>query len=69
MDNTMTGSRVWGTCNWLLAMGRVFGAYVLFLVGCLLGFVEMLVPEAKAEYAELKEDTSVGVFAIVSAAR
>lgn len=160
MDNTMTGSRVWGTCKWLLAMVGVFGAYMLiqvmtmglgsvvvgvaaalstgdyesfvespafsnmvlglsvvaqlaiiavflpmwrrmrpgsfiarrdqaapegvsvvkslailllvgvsaqFLVGCLLGFVEMLFPEAMAEYAELMEDTSVGVFAIVSA--
>lgn len=160
MDNTTTGSRVWGTCKWLLAMVGVFGAYMLiqvmtmglgsvvvgvaaalstgdyesfvespafsdmvlalsvvaqlaiiavflpmwrrmrpgsfiarrdqaapegvsvvkslailllvgvsaqFLVGCLLGFVEMLFPEAMAEYAELMEDTSVGVFAIVSA--
>lgn len=160
MGNTTTGSRVWGTCKWLLAMVGVFGAYMLiqvvtiglgsvvvgvaaalstgdyelfvespafsnmalalsvvaqlaiiavflpmwrrmrpgsfiarrdqaapegvsvvkslailllvgvsaqFLVGCLLGFVEMLFPEAMAEYAELMEDTSVGVFAIVSA--
>lgn len=160
MDNTTTGSRVWGACKWLLAMVGVFGAYMLiqvmtmglgsvvigvaaalstgdyesfvespafsnmvlglsvvaqlaiiavflpmwrrmrpgsfiarrdqaapegvsevkslailllvgvsaqFLVGCLLGFVEMLFPEAMAEYAELMEDTSVGVFAIVSA--
>lgn len=160
MDNTTTGSRVWGTCKWLLAMVGVFGAYMLiqvmtmglgsvvvgvaaalstgdyesfvespafsnmvlglsvvaqlaiiavflpmwrrmrpgsfiarrdhaapegvsvvkslailllvgvsaqFLVGCLLGFVEMLFPEAMAEYAELMEDTSVGAFAIVSA--
>lgn len=160
MDSTTTGSRVWGTCKWLLAMVGVFGAYMLiqvvtiglggvvvgvaaalstgdyelfvespafsnmalglsvvaqlaiiavflpmwrrmrpgsfiarrdhaapegvsvvkslailllvgvsaqFLVGCLLGFVEMLFPEAMAEYAELMEDTSVGVFAIVSA--
>ena len=160
MDNTTTGSRVWGRCKWLLAMVGVFGAYMLiqvmtmglgsvvvgvaaalstgdyesfvespafsnmvlglsvvaqlaiiavflpmwrrmrpgsfiarrdqaapegvsvvkslailllvgvsaqFFVGCLLGFVEMLFPEAMAEYAELMEDTSVGVFAIVSA--
>ena len=160
MDNTTTGSRVWGTCKWLLAMVGVFGAYMLiqvmtmglgsvvvgvaaalstgdyesfvespafsnmvlglsvvaqlaiiavflpmwrrmrpgsfiarrdqaapegvsvvkslailllvgvsaqFFVGCLLGFVEMLFPEAMAEYAELMEDSSVGVFAVVSA--
>ena len=160
MDNMTTGSRVWGTCKWLLAMVGVFGAYMLiqvmtiglggvvvgvaaalstgdyesfvespafsnmvlglsvvaqlaivavflpmwrrmrpgsfiarrdqaapegvsvvkslailllvgvsaqFFVGGLLGIVEMLFPEAMAEYAELMEDTSVGVFAIVSA--
>lgn len=160
MDNTTTGSRVWGTCKWLLAMVGVFGAYMLiqvmtiglggvvvgvaaalstgdyesfvespafsdmvlglsvvaqlaiiavflpmwrrmrpgsfiarrdqaapegvsvvkslailllvgvsaqFFVGGLLGIVELLFPEAMAEYAELMEDTSVGVFAIVSA--
>ncbi len=32
MDNTTTGSRVWGTCKWLLAMVGVFGAYMLFQV-------------------------------------
>ena len=32
MDNTMTGSRVWGTCKWLLAMVGVFGAYMLIQV-------------------------------------
>ena len=160
MDNTTTGSRVWGTCKWLLAMVGVFGAYMLiqvmtiglgsvvvgvaaalstgdyesfvespafsnmvlglsvvaqlaiiavflpmwrrmrpgsfvvrreavapsgvsfakslalllvigvsaqFFVGGLLGIVELLFPEAMAEYSELMEDTSVGVFAIVSA--
>lgn len=160
MDNTMTGSRVWGTCKWLLAMVGVFGAYMLiqvmtiglgsvvvgvaaalstgdyesfvespafsdmvlglsvvaqlaiiavflpmwrrmrpgsfiarrdqaapegvsvvkslailllvgvsaqFFVGGLLGIVELLFPEAMAEYSEFMEDTSVGVFAIVSA--
>ena len=160
MDNTMTGSRVWGTCKWLLAMVGVFGAYMLiqvmtiglgsvvvgvaaalstgdyesfvespafsdmvlglsvvaqlaiiavflpmwrrmrpgsfvvrreavapsgvsfakslalllvigvsaqFFVGGILEIVELLFPEAMAEYAELMEDTSVGVFAIVSA--
>lgn len=160
MDNTMTGSRVWGTCKWLLAMVGVFGAYMLiqvmtiglgsvvvgvaaalstgdyesfveslafsnmvlglsvvaqlaiiavflpmwrrmrpgsfvvrreavapsgvsfakslalllvigvsaqFFVGGILEIVELLFPEAMAEYSELMEDTSVGVFAIVSA--
>lgn len=160
MDNTTTGSRVWGTCKWLLAMTGVFGAYMLiqvmtiglgsvvvgvaaalstgdyesfvespafsnmvlglsvvaqlaiiavflpmwrrmrpgsfiarrdqaapegvsvvkslailllvgvsaqFFVGGLLGVVELLFPEAMAEYSEFMEDTSVGVFAIVSA--
>ena len=159
MDNTTTGSRVWGTCKWLLAMAGVFGAYLLiqvvvagfggtvigviaamasgsesfmegaaldnailmlgvaaqlvviavflpwwrcmrpasfvarregvatndvsfakslalllvigvsaqFFVGGILEIVELLFPEAMAEYAELMEDTSVGVFAIVSA--
>ncbi|MFR1639251.1 MAG: lysostaphin resistance A-like protein [Eggerthellaceae bacterium] len=43
-----------------------FGVSAQFL-GLPLGFVEMLFPEAMAEYAELMEDTSVGVFAIVSA--
>ena len=32
MDNTTTGSRVWGTCKWLLAMAGVFGAYLLIQV-------------------------------------
>ena len=160
MDNATTGSRVWGTCKWLLAMVGVFGAYMLiqvmtmglgsvvvgvaaalstgdyesfvespafsnmvlglsvvaqlviiavfwprwrrmrpasfvsrreavatsgvsfakslalllvigvaaqFFVGGVLGVVELFFPEAMAEYAELMEDTSVGVFAIVSA--
>lgn len=160
MDSTTTGSRVWGTCKWLLAMVGVFGAYMLiqvmtiglgsvvvgvaaalstgdyesfvespafsnmvlglsvvaqlaiiavflpmwrrmrpgsfiarrdqaapegvsavkslailllvgvsaqFFVGGLLGVVELLFPEAMAEYSEFMEDTSVGVFAIVSA--
>lgn len=159
MDNTTTGSRVWGTCKWLLAMVGVFGAYMLiqvvvagfggtvigviaamasgsesfmegaaldnailmlgvaaqlvviavflpwwrrirpasfvarraavatsgvsfakslalllvigvsaqFFVGGILEIVELLLPEAMAEYSELMEDTSVGVFAIVSA--
>ena len=160
MDNTTTGSRVWGTCKWLLAMVGVFGAYMLiqvvtmglgsvvvgvaaalstgdyesfvespafsnmvlglsvvaqlaiiavflpmwrrmrpgsfvvrreavapsgvsfakslalllvigvsaqFFVGGILEIVELLFPEAMAEYSELMEDTSVGVFAIVSA--
>ena len=159
MDNTTTGSRVWGTCKWLLAMVGVFGAYMLiqvvvagfggtvigviaamasgsesfmegaaldnailmlgvaaqlvviavflpwwrrmrpasfvarreavatsgvsfakslalllmigvsaqFFVGGILEIVELLFPEAMAEYSELIEDTSVGVFAIVSA--
>lgn len=160
MDNTTTGSRVWGTCKWLLAMAGVFGAYLLiqvvtmglgsvvvgvaavlstgdyesfvespafsnmvlglsvvaqlaiiavflpmwrrmrpgsfavrreavapsgvsfakslalllvigvsaqFFVGGILEIVELLFPEAMAEYSELMEDTSVGVFAIVSA--
>lgn len=159
MDNTTTGSRVWGTCKWLLAMAGVFGAYLLiqvvvagfggtvigviaamasgsesfmegaaldnailmlgvaaqlvviavflpwwrrmrpasfvarreavatsgvsfakslalllmigvsaqFFVGGILEIVELLLPEAMAEYSELMEDTSVGVFAIVSA--
>ena len=160
MDNMTTGSRVWGTCKWLLAMVGVFGAYMLiqvmtmglgsvvvgvaaalstgdyesfvespafsdmvlglsvvaqlaiiavflpmwrrmrpgsfiarrdqaapegvsvvkslailllvgvsaqFFVGGLLGIVELLFPEAMAEYSEFMEDTSVGVFAIVSA--
>lgn len=160
MDNTTTGSRVWGTCKWLLAMVGVFGAYLLiqvvtmglgsvvvgvaaalstgdyesfvespafsnmvlglsvvaqlaiiavflpmwrrmrpgsfvvrreavapsgvsfakslalllvigvsaqFFVGGILEIVELLFPEAMAEYSELMEDTSVGVFAIVSA--
>lgn len=159
MDNTTTGSRVWGTCKWLLAMVGVFGAYLLiqvvvagfggtvigviaamasgsesfmegaaldnailmlgvaaqlvviavflpwwrrmrpasfvarreavatsgvsfakslalllmigvsaqFFVGGILEIVELLLPEAMAEYSELMEDTSVGVFAIVSA--
>lgn len=159
MDNMTTGSRVWGTCKWLLAMVGVFGAYMLiqvvvagfggtvigviaamasgsesfmegaaldnailmlgvaaqlvviavflpwwrrirpasfvarreavatsgvsfakslalllvigvsaqFFVGGILEIVELLLPEAMAEYSELMEDTSVGVFAIVSA--
>jgi len=159
MDSTTTGSRVWGTCKWLLAMVGVFGAYMLiqvvvagfggtvigviaamasgsesfmegaaldnailmlgvaaqlvviavflpwwrrirpasfvarreavatsgvsfakslalllvigvsaqFFVGGILEIVELLLPEAMAEYSELMEDTSVGVFAIVSA--
>ncbi len=50
-----------------LAILLLVGVSAQFLVGCLLGFVEMLFPEAMAEYAELMEDTSVGVFAIVSA--
>lgn len=160
MDNMTTGSRVWGTCKWLLAMVGVFGAYMLiqvmtiglgsvvvgvaaalstgdyesfvespafsnmvlglsvvaqlaiiavflpmwrrmrpgsfiarrdqaapegvsvvkslailllvgvsaqFFVGGLLGVVELLFPEAMAEYSELMEDSSVGVFAVISA--
>lgn len=160
MDNTMTGSRVWGTCKWLLAMVGVFGAYMLiqvmtiglgsvvvgvaaalstgdyesfvespafsnmvlglsvvaqlviiavfwprwrrmertsfvarregvvpsgasfvkslalllligvsaqFLGSGLLGVVELFFPEAMAEYSELMEDSSVGVFAVISA--
>lgn len=50
-----------------LALLLVIGVSAQFFVGGLLGFVEMLFPEAMAEYAELMEDTSVGVFAIVSA--
>ena len=160
MDNTTTGSRVWGTCKWLLAMVGVFGAYMLiqvvvmsfagvvlgvaaglssidyetfsesssfdnialifavaaqlvvitvflpawrrmrpasfvarreavapagvsfaksfavllvigisaqFFVSGVLGVVELLFPEAMAEYSELMEDSSVGVFAVISA--
>lgn len=160
MDSTTTGSRVWGTCKWLLAMVGVFGAYMLiqvvtiglggvvvgvaaalstgdyesfvespafsnmvlglsvmaqlviiavflpmwrrmrpgsfvvrreavapsdvlfakslalllvigvsaqFFVGGILGIVELLFPEAMAEYSELMEDSSVGVFAVISA--
>lgn len=50
-----------------LVLLLVIGVSAQFFVGGLLGFVEMLFPEAMAEYAELMEDTSVGVFAIVSA--
>ena len=50
-----------------LAILLLVGVSAQLLVGCLLGFVEMLFPEAMAEYSELMEDTSVGVFAIVSA--
>lgn len=160
MDNTTTGSRMWGTCKWLLAMVGVFGAYMLiqvvvmsfagialgvaaglssvdyetflesssfdnialifavaaqlvviavflpawrrmrpasfiarreavapagvsfaktlavllvigvaaqFFVSGVLGVVELLFPEAMAEYSELMEDSSVGVFAVISA--
>lgn len=160
MDSTTTGSRVWGTCKWLLAMVGVFGAYMLiqvvtiglggvvvgvaaalstgdyelfvespafsnmalalsvvaqlviiavfwprwrrmertsfvarregvvpsgasfvkslalllligvsaqFLGSGLLGVVELFFPEAMAEYSELMEDSSVGVFAVISA--
>lgn len=45
----------------------MIGVSAQFFVGGLLGVVELLFPEAMAEYSELMEDTSVGVFAIVSA--
>ena len=50
-----------------LALLLVIGVSAQFFVGGLLGVVELLFPEAMAEYSELMEDTSVGVFAIVSA--
>lgn len=50
-----------------LALLLVIGVSAQFFVGGILEIVEMLFPEAMAEYAELMEDTSVGVFAIVSA--
>lgn len=36
-----------------------------FFVSGILGFVEMLFPETMAEYAELMEESAVGVFAII----
>ncbi len=50
-----------------LATLLMIGVSAQFFVGGLLGVVELLFPEAMAEYSELMEDTSVGVFAIVSA--
>lgn len=50
-----------------LALLLVIGVSAQFFVGGILEIVELLFPEAMAEYAELMEDTSVGVFAIVSA--
>ncbi len=50
-----------------LALLLVIGVAAQFFVGGVLGVVELFFPEAMAEYAELMEDTSVGVFAIVSA--
>ena len=50
-----------------LALLLVIGVSAQIFVGGLLGVVELLFPEAMAEYSELMEDTSVGVFAIVSA--
>lgn len=50
-----------------LALLLVIGVSAQFFVGGILEIVELLFPEAMAEYSELMEDTSVGVFAIVSA--
>ena len=50
-----------------LALLLVIGVSAQFFVGGILEIVELLLPEAMAEYSELMEDTSVGVFAIVSA--
>lgn len=50
-----------------LALLLVIGVSAQFFVGGILEIVELLFPEAMAEYAELMEDTSVGVFAVVSA--
>ncbi|VWM00893.1 CAAX protease self-immunity [Collinsella intestinalis] len=50
-----------------LALLLVIGVSAQFFVGGILEIVELLSPEAMAEYSEFMEDTSVGVFAIVSA--
>jgi len=50
-----------------LALLLVIGVSAQFFVGGILEIVELLFPEAMAEYSEFMEDTSVGVFAIVSA--
>lgn len=50
-----------------LALLLVIGVSAQFFVGGILEIVELLFPEATAEYSEFMEDTSVGVFAIVSA--
>lgn len=50
-----------------LVLLLVIGVSAQFFVGGILEIVELLFPEAMAEYSELMEDTSVGVFAIVSA--
>lgn len=50
-----------------LALLLVIGVSAQFFVGGILEIVELLFPEVMAEYSELMEDTSVGVFAIVSA--
>ena len=50
-----------------LALLLVIGVSAQFFVGGILEIVELLFPEAMAEYSKFMEDTSVGVFAIVSA--
>ena len=50
-----------------LATLLMIGVSAQFFVGGLLGVVELLFPEAMAEYSELMEDSSVGVFAVISA--
>ncbi len=44
-----------------LAIRLLVGVSAQVLVGCLLGFVETLFPEAIGEYCEVMEDTSLGV--------
>ena len=50
-----------------LALLLVIGVSAQFFVGGILEIVELLSPEAMAEYSEFMEDSSVGGFAIVSA--
>lgn len=50
-----------------LALLLLIGVSAQFLGSGLLGVVELFFPEAMAEYSELMEDSSVGVFAVISA--
>lgn len=45
----------------------LIGVGAQFFVSAILGLVEMLAPEMIAEYAELMEDASTGVFVLISA--